>query len=50
LFSINIKPGGVKSYLFKPTNNSKLTILSKLNMARPVIFNYMKRSFDVFHG
>lgn len=50
LFSINIKPGGVKSYLFKPTNNSKLTILSKLNMARPVIFNYMKKSFDVFHG
>ena len=50
LFSMNIKPGVVKSYLFKPTNKLKLTILSKLNMARPVIFKYMKKSFDVFHG
>ena len=49
-FSINIKPGGVKSYLFKPKDISKLKLISNLNMARPVIFRYMNGSFDVFHG
>ena len=35
-----IKPGGVKSYLFKPKDISKLKLISNLNMARPVIFVY----------
>ena len=47
---IIIKPGGIKSYVFKTSNTSKLKITSRLNMARPVIFRYMKNSFDVFHG
>lgn len=50
---LRIKPGGIKSYICRHKGNEKLrkiVIESKLNMARPIIFKYMKNSFDVFHG
>ena len=34
----------------KPKNNSKIILRSKLPLARPIVFKYMKSSFDVFHG
>lgn len=51
--TIKIKPGGLKSYICnrEETNNSRnIFVKSKLNLARPIIFKYMKNSFDVFHG
>ena len=50
---IKIKPGGLKSYIYKSLSNKKRTSLiieSKLNLARPIIFKYMGTSFDVCHG
>ncbi len=50
---IKIKPGGLKSYIYKSLSSKKRTSLiieSKLNLARPIIFKYMETSFDVFHG
>lgn len=34
----------------KIDSNSRLIIKSKLYLARPILFKYMDRSFDVFHG
>tara|TARA_B100001939_G_scaffold272442_1_gene240212 strand:- start:1483 stop:2310 length:828 start_codon:yes stop_codon:yes gene_type:complete len=51
--TVKIKPGGLKSYICnkEKTNNSRnIFVKSKLNLARPIIFKYMKDSFDVFHG
>ena len=51
--TIKIKPGGLKSYICnrEETSNSRnIFVKSKLNLARPIIFKYMKNSFDVFHG
>ena len=50
---LTINPGGIKSYLCYGIKNRqirKIIVESKLNMARPIIFKYMKNSFDVFHG
>ena len=52
---IKIKPGGLKSYIYKSLSKSNkkrtsLIIESKLNLARPIIFKYMGTSFDVCHG
>ena len=50
---LKINRGGLKSYICTKSNNtSKRSIIveSKLNLARPIIFKYMKNSFDVFHG
>lgn len=50
---IRVSPGGIKSYICKPIKGKNLRNIileSKLNMARPIIFKYMNKSFDVFHG
>ena len=50
---IRLSPGGIKSYICRYNKGKKLRniiVESKLNMARPIIFKYMKNSFDVFHG
>lgn len=50
---LKINRGGLKSYICKNTDNTSkrsIVVESKLNLARPIIFKYMKNSFDVFHG
>ena len=48
-----IPAGGIKSLIIGQNNKQEKTrviIISKLYIARPVIFKYMDSSFDVFHG
>lgn len=48
-----IPPKGVKSYKKLSNENKKnikIVVKSRLYLARPIIFKYMKNSFDVFHG
>ena len=48
-----ILPGGFEKFtkpIHKTKNNSKIILRSKLPLARPIVFKYMKSSFDVFHG
>lgn len=48
-----ILPGGFEKFtkpIYKIKSNSKIILKSKLPLARPIVFKYMKSSFDVFHG
>ena len=49
---LEIPSRGIRWYKRKLKENEKgrINIVSRLNLARPVIFRYQEKSFDIFHG